>query len=125
MNDAIRLEVTSKTTGTVIATYRVDGKDAAGTIDELAKELDLDPAGVRLILEAGQPLVGQRFAYRMTARQSAADYAAQFDREWAAVIEPLIDQMEAEARGVEPDAEAELVNLEEEMELSRQRRRAG
>jgi hypothetical protein len=60
--------------------------------------------------------------------ETPAEYAARFDREWAAVVEPIISEMEA-ANGIQPaddpDDPEELVNIEEEMRLSRQRRRAG
>jgi hypothetical protein len=57
--------------------------------------------------------------------QSAAEYARQFDLEWDKVIEPIIDEMDR-ARCVEPDDQAEeCIDLEEEMQLSQQRRRAG
>jgi hypothetical protein len=58
---------------------------------------------------------------------TAAEYRDEFDRAWAAVIEPLIDLMEAEARerqAADGDAE-ECIDLEEEMRLLKERRQAG
>jgi len=57
--------------------------------------------------------------------ETAAEYAARFDREWAAIVEPIIDELDR-ARGIEPDDQAEeTIDLQLEMDLSRQRRRAG